>query len=291
MKASQLLITFLAGYLIWISIPTILLAQDFDVPRPSPKASVSQHIGVTKIHVDYCRPSVRDRKIFGELIPFGKVWRTGANEATTISFPHEIEMENKSIPPGKYALFTIPGDDSWIVILNSEWNQWGAYHYDDNKDILRIEVNPTETEFTEMLTISFPGVTKESGVMRLQWENTSVELSIETDTYTHTLEEIDKVTKELGANWYVYSAAAQYHFYGLKNTSEAIKLIDVAIALDAPNPAPWMLKSQILAYENKYEAAIEQAELALEVCKDHNFSYEIHENEEQIKKWKELLNK
>ncbi len=105
MKASQLLITFLAGYLIWISIPTILLAQDFEVPRSSPKASVSQHIGITNINVDYCRPSVKDRKIFGELIPFGKVWRTGANEATTISFPHEIKMEDKSIPPGKYALF------------------------------------------------------------------------------------------------------------------------------------------------------------------------------------------
>lgn len=291
MKASQLRIAFFASYLYWISIPTILLAQDFDVPRSSPKASVSQHIGVTKIDVGYCRPSAKSRKIFGELIPFGKVWRTGANEATTISFPHEIKMEDKSIQAGKYALFTIPGKDSWTVILNSEWNQWGTYHYDYNKDIVRIEVKSTETEFTEMFAISFTSVTKESGAMKLQWENTSVELSIETDTYTHTLEEIDKVTKELGTNWYVYSAAAQYHFYELKNTSESIKLIDVAIALDAPNPAPWMLKSQILAYEKKYEAAIEQAELALEVCKDHNFSYEIHENKEQIKKWKELLNK
>lgn len=116
-----------------------------------------------------------------------------------------------------------------------------------------------------------------------------ISMKIETDTYTNTLAEIEKVTSNLGANWYVYSAAAQYHFYELKNTAEAIKLINVAIALEAPNPAPWMLKSQILAYEKKYKGAIEQAEMALEVCKKHNFPYEIHENEDQIKKWKGLI--
>ena len=125
--------------------------------------------------------------------------------------------------------------------------------------------------------------------MSLHWENTMIDLTIETDTYTNTLAEIAHKTNELSANWYVYSAAAQYHFYELKNSEEAIKLINVAIALEAPNPAPWMLKSQILASQEKYNEAIEQAELALEVCKAHNFPYEIHENEEQINRWKKLL--
>ncbi len=274
---------------IWVSNPGILLAQNFDIPRPSPKASVSQHIGVTAVIVEYGRPGVKDRKIFGDVIPFGKVWRTGANEATTISFPHNIHIEGQEIAAGKYGLFTIPNKDSWTVILNKEWNQWGAYHYHPEEDVLRLEIVPESHDFTELFTISFSDVTKNKALLNLQWENTMISMKIETDTYTNTLAEINKVTKDLSANWYVYSAAAQYHFYELKNTAKAIKLINVAIALEAPNPSPWMLKSQILAHEKKYDEAITEAEMALEVCKIHNFPYEIHENEDQIKKWKGLI--
>lgn len=269
----------------------LLQAQDFDVPRPSPKASISQHIGVTPIKIEYCRPRTKGRKIFGELIPYGKVWRTGANEATIISFPHDLLIGGKEISAGKYALFTIPDKDNWTMILNSEWDQWGAYHYHADKDVLRIKVKSEQTAYTDLLTISFSEVDKSKGTLSLQWENTKIELVIETDTYKNTLAEIDNITNSLGANWYVYSAAAQYHFYELKNTKEALKLINVAVALEAPNPSPWMLKSQILAYEGNYYEAIKQAQLALEVCKSHDFPYEIHENEEQIKKWKGLMNK
>lgn len=287
-KRKIFLISLFACSALFISA-TILPAQDFDVPRSSPKASISQHIGVTKIDLEYCRPSVRGRKIFGDLIPFGTVWRTGANEASTITFPHDLKIVGQNIAAGKYALFTIPGKEKWTVILNSEWSQWGAYHYHSEKDALRIEVQPEQSDFMELFTISFSEVNKTKGILVLQWEKTRIDLAIETDTYTNTLAEIDNITNELGANWYAYSAAAQYHFYELKNTDEAIKLINVAIALEAPNPSPWMLKSQILAYEHKYKDAIVQAELALEVCKIHNFPYEILENEEQIKKWKSLI--
>jgi len=270
---------------------SLLFAQEFDVPRSSPKASVSQHIGVTNIAINYCRPSVNKRKIFGELIPFGKVWRTGANEATTISFPHDVKIEGNSINAGKYSIFTIPGKDQWTIIINNEWKQWGAYDYQPEQDVLRFDVKPGNTDFTELFTISFAEVSNTLGVLSMQWENTMIQMTIETDTKTNTLADIDKMTKELGANWYAYSAAAQYHFYKLKNTEEAIELINVAIAMEAPNPSPWMLKSQILAYEHKYKEAIEQAQTALEICKSYNFDHEIHENEAQIKKWSALLNK
>ena len=112
----------------------LLQAQDFDVPRPSPKASISQHIFVTPIKIDYCRPKTKGRKIFSELIPYGKVCRTGANEASIISFPHDLKIEGQGISTGKYALFTIPEEGNWTLILNSEWDQWGAYHYHADKD-------------------------------------------------------------------------------------------------------------------------------------------------------------
>lgn len=290
MKAYRVL-TMSIALTIWIAISSVLFAQEFDIPRPSPKASISQHIGVSEIVVTYCRPSVKGREIFGNKVPYGEVWRTGANEATTISFPHDVRINGQELSAGKYSFFTIPTKDKWTVIFNKEWNQWGAYHYHQDQDVLRVEVVSTPNDLTEQLTISFSGVTKNKGVFNLHWEESAISFEIETDTYTNTLSAIEKVKTELGANWYVYSAAAQYHFYELKNTAEAIELINVAIALDAPNPAPWMLKSQILAYEKKYDEAIEQAELALEACEKHNFPFEIHENEEQIKKWKSLRNK
>ena len=277
--------------LAFLCLPSIVKSQDLDIPRASSKARVSQHIGVTNIDVSYCRPGVKSRKIFGELIPFGKVWRTGANEATVISFNHDIEIEGVKISAGKYGLFTIPGKDKWTVILNRDWNQWGAYHYNAEKDVLRVDIELDKNEFTELFTISFTDVDKTQGKLELAWENIRVAILITTDTQSNTLEEIGNITDDLRSNWYVYSAAAQYHFYKLKNVEEAHRIIDVAIALEAPNPAPWMLKSQIFEFEKNYKEAIEQAKLALKVCKLHDYAYEIHENEAQIKKWKALMNK
>lgn len=290
MNRSVLISLKFAHIFLFLLAPSVIFSQSLDIPRSSPKASVSQFIGVTKISIDYCRPSARDREVFGGIIPFGKVWRAGANEATTVSFSHSIKIDGQDLPAGKYGLFAIPDEESWTIIFNSEWNQWGAYHYNPEHDVLRIKAKSEKSDFTEMFTVSFSSISKEKGTLSLSWEKTRVDIPIETDTYTNTVKEIDDVTEELKANWYVYSAAAQYYFYELKNTTKSIELIDVAIALDAPNPAPWMLKSQILASLEKYEAAIEQAELALKVCEVHNFSYEIQENEEQIKRWEKLLN-
>lgn len=178
-----------------------------------------------------------------------------------------------------------------MIVLNSDWNQWGGYTYNSEHDIFKAEIIPQSIPHTEMFSISFSHVTKTKGLLSIAWEKTKVDLSIETDTFTNTVNEIDKITEKLKGNWFIYSEAAQYYFYELKNASKAMKYIDVAIALNAPNPAPWMLKSQMLASEQKYEEAIRQAELALEVCKIHNFSYEIEENENQIIKWKELIKK
>ncbi len=268
--------------------PFLAVAQSLDIPRLSPKSTVSQYIGVTNIEIDYCRPSAHSRHIFGELVPYGSVWRTGANEATTIAFNHTIFLEGDTIPTGKYGLFTIPGRSTWTIILNSQWDQWGAYNYDENKDVVRLEVNALPSNFAEMFTISFSKVTTGSGVLSLAWENARVDINIATDTKNNTLQEIGDITDDIRENWQAYSSAAQYYFYELENAKKAMKYIDLAIALEAPNPAPWMLKSQILASEKKYAEAIKQAEVAMKVCKEHGFSYEIEENMVQIKKWKLL---
>lgn len=162
-------ITFLV--LALMSTVSLVLAQD----KPtSPKAEASGKIGAANVKVVYCQPSARGRQIMGGLVPYGEVWRTGANEATTIEFDKAVKIEGKDVPAGKYALFTIPGENEWTVILNKDAKQWGAYKYDDKNDVLRVKVKPTKTDgFVETFNI---GVGKDN--VQMKWENTAVAFKV-----------------------------------------------------------------------------------------------------------------
>lgn len=163
---------------------TTVHAQDREntIPRVNPNATVSQTIGVTSVEIRYGRPSVRGRQIFGDLVPFGEVWRTGANEATPFSVSTPVEVEDKALDAGTYSLFTIPGADSWTVIFNEDANQWGAYNYDSNGDVLRVEVEPETAGAREMTTFSFRNVMDTSGTVVLRWAQTRVPIEITVNT-------------------------------------------------------------------------------------------------------------
>jgi hypothetical protein len=163
-RAAFLMITFL-------SVVSLACAQD----KPaSPKAETSGKVGAATVKITYCQPSARNRKIMGGLVPFGEVWRTGANEATTLEFDKPVKVEGKDVPAGKYALFTIPGENEWTIILNKETKQWGAYKYNDKEDLLRVTVKPTKTaNFVETFNIS----TGKDEIV-LKWENTAVPVKV-----------------------------------------------------------------------------------------------------------------
>ncbi|MEM6299959.1 MAG: DUF2911 domain-containing protein [Bacteroidota bacterium] len=114
--------------------------------RPSPPAVAEGMIGETEVRIDYSQPAVKERKIWGELVPYGKIWRTGANEATTIEFSKDVMIEGQELKAGKYALFTIPTEGAWTFIFNTEADQWGSYNHKEDKDVLRVEVRPAESE-------------------------------------------------------------------------------------------------------------------------------------------------
>ena len=144
-----------------------------DKKPASPKETVETTIEGTKITIVYSRPSAKGRKVMGELVPFGQVWRTGANDATTIEFDKAVTIEGKSLAAGKYALFTIPGEKEWTIIFNKEPKQWGAYKYKESDDVLRVNVKPGKADFTETFTIAL-----EKEGMNLKWETTSVTVKI-----------------------------------------------------------------------------------------------------------------
>lgn len=148
-------------------------AQAQDKPL-SPKETVQGKVGGVDTEIVYCRPSARGRKMIGGKEPYGAVWRTGANAATTIEFDKAVTIEGKSLPAGKYALFTIPNEDEWTIIINKDYNQQGAYNYDEKKDVLRVNVKPKKTDrFIETFTI-----TPEKDRVSMKWENTEVAFKV-----------------------------------------------------------------------------------------------------------------
>ncbi|AIZ63992.1 hypothetical protein PK28_10380 [Hymenobacter sp. DG25B] len=143
--------------------------------RPSPPAVVAAKTPAATISIDYSRPSVRGRKIFGELVPLGQVWRTGANEATMFTVDKNVKIEGKPLPAGKYSLFTIPGQDEWTIIFNKVPVQWGAFKYDEKQDALRVNVKPQVTpKLTEQMTFTID----KSGKVSILWENTQVDFMV-----------------------------------------------------------------------------------------------------------------
>lgn len=163
---------------------TTVQAQDrgTENPRVSPNAVVSQTIGTTDVVITYGRPAVRDRIIFGELVPFGEIWRTGADEATTISFSNDVLLEGEPVESGIYSLFTIPRDEErWTIVLNNIADQWGAYDYDMDEDEVRVHVDAEEAVFMEQMMFYFEDIDEVAGTTVLHWDTTKVSFEIRED--------------------------------------------------------------------------------------------------------------
>lgn len=153
-------------------------AQD-KKPRISPKAGVSQIIGTTEVKISYSRPGVKGRKIWGELVPYNKVWRAGADEATKFTFANDVKINGKKIPAGSYSFFVIPSNGEWTLILNKVADQWGAFEYNENQDLIRFKVNPQKNGYQEWLAYSFSGMSTGTAYIDLTWEYLKVSLKVE----------------------------------------------------------------------------------------------------------------
>ena len=237
-------------------------AQQLDLPRPSPKATVTQTVGLTDVTILYCRPSVRGRAIWGGLVPYDQVWRTGANEATTITFADDVTIEGTKLPAGTYGLFTIPGKDEWTVIFNKGAKQWGAYEHKQADDVLRIKVKPQATEFHELLTFAFPVVTTESATVAIVWEKLAVLFTIKVDTVDKVLAAARKAIDD----WRLPYRAATFCLDNNVNLAEARGWMDKSIAMKETmyNLAG---KARFLALDGKKADAIALAKKAIAVGK------------------------
>jgi len=147
--------------------------------RVSPKASTGQTVGYTEINITYSRPGVKGRKVWGDLVPYGKVWRAGANEATKITLNTDVNIEGKKLPKGSYAFFVIPGEKEWTLIFNKVADQWGAFEYNEAEDALRVKVKPQKNDKEEWLSYRIDKVNDTSANLTLAWENVKVSFKVD----------------------------------------------------------------------------------------------------------------
>ena len=259
-------------------------AQQLELPRPSPTAKVSQVVGLTEINVEYSSPRVNGRKIFGGLIPAGKLWRTGANGATKITFSKDVEIGGSKVPAGSYSIFTIPADEHWTLIVNKVWQQGGTDQYQQSEDVARVQAKPAEIAARERLTFLFANTTDTDTHLDLEWEKTRVTLPIHADTDAQINKTIANLEKNPGRP---FVAAARWMLDGKKDYAAALRLADESIKLGEDWLNVWT-KAEALAGQGKYREAHKLAERAQELgSKDPKQFFFADQVKKALTEWKD----
>ena len=207
--------------------PLLAGAAQIRLPEPSPQATVSQEIGISTVTISFHRPGVKGRTIWGGLVPWNEIWRLGANEATTIELSHGATIEGHEVDAGKYALFAIPGRETWTLVLNSQSEQWGAYFHEPKRDVLRFEVKPVAAPFEEWMRFSIDPVAEDTLEAAMQWDRLRVPFRIRFPVKKMVWSEIDSVLRDPArASWDDYHTAARYALTTGERLDEAMKWIE-----------------------------------------------------------------
>jgi len=265
----------------------ISFAQQIQMPQASPSAKIAQKVGLTDVTVDYSRPSTKDRKIFGELVPYGQVWRTGANGATVLSFSTDVIIDSKTIPAGQYALYAIPGKSEWTIILSKNIKLWGAIGYDPSDDVIRFKTESSKLKKkNETFEISFDNMTDTGSDLSLKWENTRVDFRIETQVDPLVMAQIKEYVIDGNSTdpSLLYSAAS-YYYTNSKDMNQAYNWINESVE-DDPKYWTMHLKAKIEAALGKKTDAAETAEEAIGLAAEAGNQDYVGLNERLIKSLK-----
>jgi Protein of unknown function (DUF2911) len=246
-----------------LSTITFGLKAQIKTPASSPVTTITQELGLSKIAVSYSRPSVKGRKIFGNLVPFGKVWRTGANQITSIKFDADVFINGQSVKAGSYGVYTIPGQKAWKVMLNSDDKQWGAYAYDDKKDVATFEIVPTKLlTNVEHMTIEFVDFTQTTTFVKLSWEKTAIKFKVEQMVQDQILAEIKEKTASPDATIETLEGAADYYYQNNINLPQALEWATKVVEKDQKYWT-YQLVARIAAKMGKCDIAIPNAEKSM----------------------------
>lgn len=275
--------------LILFLMPLIATGQ-IDVPPLSARCIINQKVGFTEVVIEYSRPSMRQRVIFGELVPYDKLWRTGANEATTISFSEDIRLNGEFVPSGRYSLLTIPKEDRWIIILNTDTNLVGTMGYDSDRDIIRFDVQAEKIhEHFETFTIDVGELTQGTANIRLIWENTLVKFLLGTEADQKVMKQIEANLKNpMERMSQMYFTAADYYFNTHRDMHQALEWVDECINIAGEQYWVLRLKSQILAELEDWKGAIRVARRSMALAEEAGVEEFAEMNRLSIDKWQNM---
>lgn len=257
-------------------------------PAPSPVGKNIQKVGMTTLTLEYSRPGVKDRSIFGEMIPYGKLWRTGANNNTKITIDTEITVAGQELKAGTYAIFTIPNKDSWEVLFYSDANNWGIPKtWDDSKVVARTTVKSYPIPFNvETLTLDFNEIKNTSAILEILWEKTYIAIPFEVPTDRIVMASIEK-TMNNNPTDNDYYAAAVYYLNADKDIKTAQKWIDKAVKAQKKDPKFYVIRRQALIHAKAGDTkkAIKAAKKSLKLAEKANNSDYIKMNKASLKEW------
>lgn len=266
-------------------LATTITQAQVKMPQPSPAQTVKQDFGLTSVEVKYSRPLAKGRKIMGDLVPFGQVWRTGANAATLITFNDKVEIDGKKIDSGTYALYSIPNKNNWVIILNKGVKNWGSDGYTADDDVVRFTVKAEETKnMVESFTIQFADVKPESCDLQILWENTMVSFPIKTDvksTIKKTLESALQNSEKKP-----YWQAMQFYNEWENNPTKALQYAELAVQDNPKAFYMWLYKARLEKATGNKVKAMESSKKSLELAKEAKNNDYVKMNEELQKSLK-----
>ena len=251
-----------------VAISCLSLAGNAQVrmPAPSPTQTIKQEFGIGSIEITYSRPAAKGRKIFGDLVPYNKLWRTGANAATRIVLTEPLDFADKRIDTGTYVLYTIPGIDSWDIIFNKGLKNWGIDGYKESEDVARIRVSPMKLkDKVESFTMQFVDVKPESCELQIMWEKTVIPITIKTDFRDKVRAQIDAAMQ---TDKKPYWQAAQFYYEYDKNLSKALENVNKAIEGNDKAYWMWIYKAKIQKDMSDNAGALESSKKSMQLAKE-----------------------
>lgn len=255
-------------------------------PQPSPTGKIEQKVGLTDVSIEYSRPGMRGREIFGDLVPYGEIWRTGANANTKITFSDDVKIDGKDLKKGTYAIYTIPSQDSWEVIFYNKTDNWGVpQEWDESAVALKAQATLETLPFeVETFTIFINNLQSDSGVLEFIWADKVADLKFQVPTEQKTMVSIERTMNGPTANDY-FAAATYYHDSG-KDLEKAYEWISKAVEMGGED-AYWVLrkKSLIEAEMGKKQDAIATAKKSLAAAKKAGNPDYVKMNEDSLKEW------
>lgn len=282
----------IAIIILFFGICTLSNAQiELKTPPPSPEAEWKQKLGFTDISLTYEKPLMRGRKIFGELIPFDQIWRTGAGESTRIRFTEDIVFGGQPVKRGSYSLFSIPNPNEWTVILNTDTTGHGAFSYDEKKDLFRIKVKPeTTARVYESFSISIEDITpNHSANLYLNWENTQIKVPVKSNADAVVMNEINqKINVEKLEDAKFFNNAAQYYFANKKDLKQALIWSKKSEEIVDDNFNYANLTTRILEEQKEYAEAMKSAQKAIELGSKKNMKGAVANLQKKVEEWQKM---